>query len=164
MATSSISTFSIAVIVLSIFHFNSARELLDLPSLGSNTPAGFFPPSAAGGGSTPVNNVNFTSQNKGPAYGQVVEVNGKPESEVGTVNGQNGKPNVEGTSHDGSQTAVVNGTATGTYTNGNAQGTMYNGNGQPVVTGGTSSNGDVNVTIYGSNGQPMFHYETPPKG
>ncbi|CAN1153038.1 hypothetical protein LINPERPRIM_LOCUS29287 [Linum perenne] len=147
-SSSSIFFVSITILILSISHFSSARELLQfLPPLGSGAPSG---------SSTPVTNVNYTSETKGPAYGQVISVNGKPQSESGVVSG------ITGTSHDGSQTAHIPGSVDGGYTNGNAQGTMYGQDGKPMVEGGRSKNGDVNVTIYGSNGQPMFHYESPP--
>ncbi|CAN0876572.1 hypothetical protein LINGRAHAP2_LOCUS11384 [Linum grandiflorum] len=143
---------SITILILSISHFTSARELLQfLPPLGSNVPGGFAAPS-----DTPVNNVNFTSQSQGSAYGQVVSVNGKPQSKHGEVSG------ITGTSHAGSETAQVPGSVSANRTNGNSQGTIYGSDGKPLIEAGKSNNGNVNVTIYGSNGQPVFHYDSPP--
>ncbi|KAJ4848211.1 hypothetical protein Tsubulata_014377 [Turnera subulata] len=136
---------------------DATRKLLDFPGIFGTNPAGTNPPA------TPVHNVGYKSETKGPIHGQVVSKDGQTKSETGTIKGSDGKPAVEGNSKEGSQTAHVgHKDMDASSVNGTMSGTIGGSNGKAGVEANHYNNGSESVTFKDGNGNPVFQISTPP--
>ncbi|KAJ4848212.1 hypothetical protein Tsubulata_014378 [Turnera subulata] len=148
--------FFIITLHCCISHTDATRKLLDFPGIFGTNP-GTNPPA------TPVHNVGYTSETKGPVHGQVVSKDGQTKSEAGTVKGSDGKRAVEGQSKDGSQTAHVgHKDVDASNANGTVSGTIGGSNGKAGVEANHYNNGSNSVTFKDGNGNPVFQIGTPP--